>query len=87
MKVVNSATKPARPGRPSDARPATKNTVAMNGMRAANPPIMPTSRVCVRSYTRPTMLNSSPLYRPWATMTSSAPLKPTWVSAAMPSTT
>ena len=34
MNVVNSATKPARPGKPSDARPAIMNTVAMNGMRA-----------------------------------------------------
>src|SRR5229473_813744 len=80
INVVNSATKPARPGRPSDARPANMNNVAMNGMRAARPLIAPTSRVWVRSYTKPTMLNSRPLYWPCAIMTSGAP----WNSAPRP---
>src|SRR6266852_3673401 len=80
MNVVNSATNPARPGRPSDASPASMNTVAMKGMRLASPLIMPTSRVWVRSYTKPTMLNSRPLYGPCAIMTSGAP----WNSAPRP---
>jgi hypothetical protein len=63
-KTRNSLTKPASPGRPSDANAVNKSSPPYTGTCAPNPPNSLRSRVCVRSYNMPTKKNKPPVITP-----------------------
>ena len=63
-KTVTSAMNPASAGSPTLAKPANTSPVAISGICRASPPSRPISRVCVRSYIRPTTTKSNPVIRP-----------------------
>src|SRR6476620_2558398 len=53
MNTVTSATKPLNPGNPKEHKPASTNTVEINGITFSKPPSCAVHLVCVRSYIIP----------------------------------
>ena len=68
INTIISATKPLKPGRPKEVRPAIINTVEINGMVLSKPPILSTMRVWVRSYTMPITAKKSAVIKPCDTI-------------------
>jgi hypothetical protein len=87
-RVSISPQNPASPGSPRLAIAASASTAAIRGDLAYSPRPSPTrSEVSRRSLSAPTRKNSRPVISPWAMFATSAPLTPTGVSVAMPSST
>jgi hypothetical protein len=63
------------------------NAVATPGITRPKPPILPISRECAFSYTRPTRAKNSPVITPWANIWNTEPFSPASVSVAAPSMT
>ena len=83
----NSPTNPFNPGSPAEANTVNRNAPISHGITEASPPMLPRSRVCVRSYTIPTSRNRAPVASPWFTIWSTPPVTPCCVNANTPSTT
>ena len=62
-------------------------TAPIRGAVAHSPPMRSMSRVCVRSCSRPTRMNSAPVEKAWLRISITAPCSASSFQAKMPSST
>ena len=82
-----SPTNPFNIGSPMLEKTAIPKNAAWIGIAFAVPPKSEISRVCRRSYRKPTSRNSAPVESPWFTIWSTPPTRPWTLKTKIPSTT